>query len=314
MRHVSGKASIAAALVSLVLLLPSSAEAQSDDAVTWSAANFDGYDVTTDVAYLTANNYELKLDIYMPRGLTAPNPTLVYMHAGGWVIGNKEGAFLFALPFLVKGWTVVNVGYRLAAVSPAPAAVEDCRCALRWIVHNAEKYKIDPKRIVLMGHSAGGHLALTTGMLPVSAGLDRQCAYLLPSLSRAEGEPEVPVAAIINWFGITDVADVLVGPNVKSYAVAWLGSQPNRMEVAERVSPLQYVRGGVPPVLTIHGDADGVVPYSHATRLHQALTEAGVSNQLLTIPGGGHGNFGREENVRIYEAIWRFLDEYGGIE
>ena len=85
------------------------------------------------------------------------------------------------------------------------------------------------------------------------------------------------------------------------------GSLPNRMEVARRVSPLTYVRAGLPPVLTVHGDKDPVVPYEHAVRLHEALTKAGVRSTLLTIPNGGHGQFKPEERSMIYAAVREFL-------
>ena len=174
------------------------------------------------------------------------------------------------------GWAVVNVEYRLGQVARAPAAVEDCLCALRWVIANAEQYGFDVERIVVTGNSAGGHLALTTGMVPASAGLDRQCP----------GDEELRVAAIINWYGITDVGDLLAGPNMKAYAVEWMGSRLDRQDIAARVSPLSYVRPGVPPVLTIHGDADPTVPYAHAVQLRTALDEAGVPNHLHTVPGG----------------------------
>jgi acetyl esterase/lipase len=199
---------------------------------------------------------------------------------------------------------VVNVEYRLGRVAQAPAAVEDCRCALRWILARADRFGIDRDRIVVTGHSAGGHLSLATGMLPVSAGLDRQCA----------GSDEVRVAAIVNWFGITDVADLIDGPNTKSYAVAWLGSRQDRVETAEWLSPLTYVRADLPPTITIHGDSDGIVPYDHAVRLHAALDGAGVSNRLVTIEGGGHGGFSPAENERAYAAIEEFLRERGILE
>ncbi len=229
---------------------------------------------------------------------------MVYIHGGGWVGGSKETATLNLLPYLANGFVAVNVQYRLARISLAPAAVEDTRCALRWVIRNAEEYHIDPERVVVTGHSAGGHLSLTTGMLPASAGLDRQCM----------GLEDTRVAAIVNWYGITDVNDLTDGPNTKSYAVAWLSSLPNRDEIGARVSPLGYVREGLPPVITIHGDADGVVPYSHATRLHAALDEAGVPNQLVTIPDGGHGGFTWEEDVRAYGAIMAFLRAHGVID
>ena len=139
-------------------------------------------------------------------------------------------------------------------------------------------------------------------MIPDSAGLDRQCA-------QASAVPKV--AAAINWFGVTDVYDVIEGPNRANAAMTWFGSLPNREEIARRVSPLTWVRAGQPPVLTIHGDADRVVPYQHAVRLHDALAGAGVPNQLLTIPGGGHGNFTPEQRVMIFTRIREFLARHG---
>ncbi len=204
------------------------------------------------------------------------------------------------LPYLEIGWAVVNVQYRLANISPAPAAVEDCLCALRWVIRNADHYGFDANKLVVSGTSAGGHLALTTGMLPASAGLDRQCP----------GKEELKVAAIVKWYGITDVGDLLEGENIQSYAVQWMGSTTDRMEIAERVSPLNYVRSDLPPIITIHGDADTVVPYSHAVQLHQVLEGAKVPNELITVPGGGHGGFTRNEMLDIYDTIQKFLNTH----
>src|SRR5438105_9556893 len=96
------------------------------------------YEVIPNVTYLVANNTELKLDIYR-RKTNTPNPTVIFIHGGGWVSGSKEAAVLWTLPYLEMGFSVVNVEYRLGHNSLAPAAVEDCRCALRWVVRNAEK-------------------------------------------------------------------------------------------------------------------------------------------------------------------------------
>ena len=103
---------------------------------------------------------------------------------------------------------------------------------------------------------------------------------------------------------------MLEGPNTKGYVVQWLGSLPNREEIAELISPLNYVQNELPPTLTIHGDADPVVPYEHAVRLHAALEDAGVPNELHTVPGGGHGGFNRTETLEIYETIQQFLDRH----
>jgi acetyl esterase/lipase len=276
--------------------------AQLSPSATWATHAANQYQVIPNVTYLTASNYESKLDVYQRRGMTSPQPTVIYIHGGFWAAGNKEGSLMSLLPWMEMGWNVVNVEYRLARVALAPAAVEDCLCALRFLAAQAKTYNIDTSRMVVTGESAGGHLALTTGILPESAGLDRECA----------GPTPVPkVAAIINWFGITDVADVVDGPHRANAAMQWMGGLPNREEVARRVSPLTYIRAGLPPILTVHGDADTTVPYQHAVRLHEALAKAGVPNQLVTIPGGKHGGFTPDERTRIYVAIREFLAKNG---
>ena len=100
-------------------------------------------------------------------------------------------------------------------------------------------------------------------------------------------------------------------PIAAAAAVRWFGSMPNRMEVAKRVSPMTYVRAGLPPILTVHGDADTTVPYPEAVALHEALDQVKVPNQLVTIPGGKHGGFTPEERDRIYLTIREFLGKNG---
>lgn len=269
----------------------------------WVTNAANEYTVDPNITYLTAENYDLKLDIYRPVNPEKAAPTLIYFHGGGWVGGVRSANVLEILPYLEMGWAVVNVDYRLASVSLAPAAVEDCRCALKWVITHARQYNFDPERIVVSGRSAGGHLALTTGLLTVSAGLDVRCYY-------DEDPMDLPVAAIINWYGITDVTDVLDGPNLKTWAAHWIGPGSDRLALAKRVSPLTYVRHGAPPILTIHGDSDPVVPYKQAVRLHQALDKANVPNKLLTVQGGGHGRFTAKETAEIYEGIREFLKKH----
>ena len=283
------------------LLVPVSASAQLSQSAAWASYLDNEYRVVPDVTYHVANNVENKVDLYLPQNASGPTPVYMYIHGGGWRGGSKERYFLRALPYLEMGWAVVNVQYRLRHVSRAPAAVEDCLCALHWVKSNAEDYNFDASRIVVGGNSAGGHLSLTTGMIPSSSGLDLGC----------EVKDGLGVAAIINWYGITDVGDLVQGENEKSYAVEWMGSLPDRLDVARRVSPLSYVREGLPPFFTIHGTADPTVPYQHAVRLHDALTEAGVSNELHTVPGGLHGRFTRDEMETIYGKIHHFLARHG---
>jgi acetyl esterase/lipase len=257
-----------------------------------------------DVVYGSANNTPLKLDIWYPRDNPNPTATLVYIHGGGWIFGTKEGSVYQLLPYLERGWRVVNVEYRMAGNSLAPGSVEDTRCALRWIYRNASQYKFDTSKIVITGHSAGGHLSLITGMLPDGTALDNRCYA-----DAKYGDVPMKVAAIVNWYGISDVNDLIQGPNLKNYAAMWMGSMPNAPEVAKSVSPLTYVRTGLPPIITIHGDRDDVVPYSHATRLHDALAKTGNVNKLVTVKGGGHGMFAQSEYVMAFDEIWKFLKD-----
>jgi len=297
--------------LSLLVLLASPGLAQSTDSATWAVEIGNDYRITPNVTYLTADGHESKLDVIAPFPVTEPRPTLLYFHGGGWVGGSKDTVFLRHLPYIEKGWAVVNVTYRLAWVALAPGAVEDARCALRWVRRNAEEYGLDPDRIVVSGQSAGGHLSLTTGLLPAAAGYDRRCPAPNPNgKGRASTyDEEMSVAAIVNWYGITDIGDLLEGENAKTYAVGWLGSLPNRLEVAKRLSPLSYIRPGLPPVLTLHGNADSIVPYDHGVRLHKALTKAGGVSQLHTIEGGDHGGFTDEESLAAHSVIWDFLAE-----
>jgi acetyl esterase/lipase len=258
------------------------------------------YNITPNIPYVRAAGEEPRLDVFAPQAPAgaAPAPVVLYIHGGGWTGGDKNAAVLRLLPYLRKGWGVVNVNYRLGA---APAAVEDCRCALKWLVRNAPKFRFDASKIVITGDSAGSHLALVTGFLTKAAGFDANCP--------ADGDPRA--AAIVNWFGATDVRDLIQGPNRRPFAVRWLEGVPKPDELARRMSPLEHVRAGLPPVFTVHGDEDGVVPHEHAARLHRALDAAHVPNRLLTLRGGGHGGFRGEEMVQAFAAISEFLARQG---
>jgi len=273
-----------------LLLVRSSLQAQASRNVKLPAA----YQAELDIPY--GRYPETRLDIYQPAAATpGKRPGVIVIHGGGWVNGDRDRMVTpHCVPYLEKGFVVANVEYRLARAAKAPAAVEDVLQAARWFVSNARKYGVDPRRIVVTGGSAGGHLALMVGLTPKSAKLG----------------PPVKVAAIVNFYGITDVGDQLVGPNQRPYAVQWIPEQEGRFELARRVSPLTYVRGGLPPVKTIHGDADKTVPYEHGARLTKALRDAGNDAELLTIPGGGHG-FPPEKLNEIYPEIFSFLAKRG---
>jgi acetyl esterase/lipase len=294
---------------SLFILLLSlfAMQAFAQDAASWTCNGVNDYRITPNIVYSTANNFDCKLDVYARNNPGHTTPTVLYIHGGGWVVGAKEASVMGILPYLEMGLSVVNVEYRLARVSLAPAAVQDCRLALRWIYKNAKQYGFDTTKIIVTGGSAGGHLALMTGMLDPSAGLDIPTDWDYTGV-----EPKV--AAIVNWFGITDVKDLLSGSNRQEYAVNWLSNLADKESIAKKVSPLTYVRKGLPPIFTVHGDKDQLVPYEHAVRLHEGLNRAGVQNQLITIPGGNHGGFSKDHMTKAYAAIKEFLKKNGIID
>jgi acetyl esterase/lipase len=251
------------------------------------------YEVFPDIRIGAEEGCEVEFDLFYPKEVTEPPPVLLYFHGGGWDGGSREQSILSLLPYLVMNFAVLNVDYRLSPVAPAPAAVEDCRCALAWLIRHAEEYYFDAMRIVLTGHSAGGHLALLTGMLP----LDTDESYR--------------IAGIVNWYGPTDITDLIDDANAREWARRWLDTEQDRSEIARYVSPLNHVHADLPPVLTVHGDRDSIVPYSQAERLHSELDHAGVPNRLIRVRDGGHGDFGEQEALRLYREIERFLREQG---
>lgn len=322
-------------VICLLMAVAIPASAQLPPTATFAAQLASQYQVASNVTYRTAGNQQLKMDVYYRRGVTTPQPTLVYMHGGFWVAGAKETAILGLVPWMEMGWNVVNVEYRLGVATDvstlAPAAVVDCFCALRFVAGSAAAYNIDVNRIVVTGESAGGHLSLSMGIIPENAvSANPDCAgasapargAVAGAAARGGGAAAAPngpvalpampkIAAVINWFGITDVPDVIDGANSQPAAVRWFGDLPNKMEIARKVSPLTYVRAGLPPILTVHGDADPTVPYPEAVKLHQELTKVNVPNQLITVPGGKHGNFTADERVKIYTTIREFLAKNG---
>ncbi|MHB8839213.1 MAG: alpha/beta hydrolase fold domain-containing protein, partial [Gemmatimonadaceae bacterium] len=194
------------------------------------------------------------------------------------------------------GWAVANVEYRRGREAAAPAAAADVRCAIKWVVRHAADFGVDATRLVLAGESAGAHLVMLAAFADSTAGLDAACEGPMP-----------PVAGIVNWMGITDVNDLLSGANARGWATGWIGHAVGAAERARRLSPLRWIRPGLPPVITVHGDRDATVPVDHARRLHAALDSARVANELVILPGADHGPLTPEATALARGAIMRFL-------
>ena len=286
-----------------VLLLAVVAHGQGAKAAFRWAVAASGYNYYSNIVYKRANGQDIKLDVISIDPPSHPRPTLLYIYGGGWVNGTKGSVTLAPLPYLEQGMNAVVIDYRVADDGLAPAAVEDCRCAFRWVYAHAKQYGFDTSKIVIAGESAGGHLALITAMLPANAGFDNEC-------QQQDEAPELKAAAVVSYSGPTDVADFVEGPHQRWFALKWFGSNPNRLELARRISPINYVRPGLPPIIFVHGDSDPHVPYEQAKRLEDALNRAGVPNKLITLHGPIHG-WAVEKELSVEEQVFEALKQYG---
>jgi len=284
----------------LFFLLPVCLLAQSKADSAYKPVEYpEGFTAQLDVVYTRVNGWEGKMDLYLPSKTNKPSAVVINIHGGGWKNGVKESQGGFS-SFFKAGFAVANMEYRLTGQATAPAAVEDTRCALIYLIKNAPALNIDVNKIVIMGGSAGGHLALMGGLLGNDHRFDTNCA----------GVENIKVAAIIDKYGITDVWDWGYGPNLTSKsATQWLGDKAKDDAFAKTVSPIYYVTKNSPPVFIVHGDADPTVPYQQSVDLHKKLLAAGVKTEFITVPGGLHGKFDKEKNSEINKAIMKFIAE-----
>lgn len=261
----------------------------------------DGYTSSLNVVYVKSKDWEGRIDLYLPPKSKGPSPVIINIHGGGWNKGQKESQTGFNT-FFKMGYAVANISYRLSQQATAPAAVEDARCALIYLIKNADALNIDINKIVVMGGSAGGHLALMAGLLGNDDRFDGNCA----------GVKNVKVAAIINKYGVADVWDWGYGPVITSKsAKQWLGEHAGDKKFAMSVSPINYVTKNSPPVFIVHGNADPTVPYQQSVDLHKKLKDAGVKTEFITVEGGVHGKFEKDKNSEINKAVSDFLKSLG---
>ena len=258
-----------------------------------------GYQSSIDVVYAEIDGWKGREDVYYNPASTKPTPVIFNIHGGGWNHGVKEqqGG---CNTFFKVGFAVVNIEYRLTSQAKAPAAVEDVRAAILYIVQHAKEYNIDPNKIVVMGGSAGGHLALMGGLLQNQNIFDGQYKNV----------KNFTIAAIIDKYGITDVWDWAYGKNITSKsATNWLGDKAKDSVFAKSVSPIYYVKKTSPPTFIVHGDADPTVPYQQSVALKSKFDEVGAKSEFVTIPGGQHGKFTKEQNTELNKSIIKFLTD-----
>lgn len=224
-----------------------------------------------------------------------PRPTLVWIHGSGWIAGDKATEAPQLIPYLERGWNVVNVNYRQGP-GTAPQAVDDVMCAYQRVIEILEASGMPTDHVVVSGANAGGHLALLVGMLNSDG--EHPC--------RTANPPK----AVVNWFGITDIEAVQEFLSETrpegNYAALWIGNAEKVAEISSQYSPLFLVGENTPPIISVHGDLDSVVPYEQATALHESLS---TTNRLITMEGSNHGGFSDDQYQNALQAIFQFIGD-----
>jgi acetyl esterase/lipase len=246
-----------------------------------------------DIEYAHPDNQSLKLNLARPKDAAGPLPAIVCIHGGGFRAGDRKGWDGRCKQLAERGYVAVTVEYRLAPKSQFPAAVQDCKAAVRWLRLNADKYHVDPNRIGVAGDSAGGHLAQFLGVTGDVHDFDGD----------QNTGPSSRVNCVVNFYGPSDLTRSY-GKSVDAAEVLPLflgGDAEHERKRHILASPLYWVTPDAAPTLLIHGTEDKYVNYEQATWIHDRLKAAEVEVQLLTLPSAGHGFKG--DDAKKAEAV-----------
>jgi acetyl esterase/lipase len=282
-------------LVLCTLTVTSAPDAWAADLVVPEGVKFE-----KGVEFSNVAGQHLDLDIAQPSG-KGPFPAVVCIHGGGFRGGKKESYDALCLTLAQRGYVAMTVTYRLAPAFPFPAAVEDCKTAVRWLRANAAKYNVDPKRIGVTGGSAGGHLAQFLG---VTAGVKE---------FEGEGnlEQSSAVKCVVNYYGPSDLTQSY-GKSVDAAEVLPLffgGNLEQKRREHILGSPLYWVTPNAAPTLCIHGTEDKYVALEQAQWLVDRLKASAVEVELLKLEGAGHGFKGADAE-KAQAALLEFFDRH----
>lgn len=231
------------------------------------------------VAYAQVNGRDLLLHITRPSPLPDKSmPVVMWLHGGGWWMGPARPNANNILA--EQGFFTVSLDYRLTGEAKFPAQIHDVKAAIRWLRANAETLRVNPDRIGVWGHSAGGQLAVLAG----TSGDDPEVEGTIgPAGHSSRVQAVVNLAGVIDFYHPTEKA-WQEEERVRLFG----GPQKEHMDLVRLAHPTTFLDKNDPPVLTIHGTADPNVPLHHSTFLHKELTKVGVASTLERLPGKDH--------------------------
>lgn len=257
-----------------------------------------------DVVYAKYSDVERRLQIIMPTRSGCKFPLVVYIQGSAW----KKQDIYAPIPNLsliaAKGYVVVSVEIRDTGIARFPAAVEDVKCAIRFMRKNAAEYSVDPERVAVWGDSSGGHLSLMTGL---TIGEYDNGLY---------SEQSDEVSAVIDYYGVSDLLtlgkynDILDHDAADSPEGLFIGGKvKEHTELAKKASPLhQDLDKALPPFLIVHGDSDHAVHINQSIEMYKALKEHGQSVLFYKVTGADHGpGFWNSE---VLDITARFLSAH----
>jgi acetyl esterase/lipase len=233
-----------------------------------------------DVAYVENGHERQKLDIAFSRE-ARPRPLLVWIHGGAYMGGDKGENHAIWEDLMALGYAVATINYRLSSDARWPAQITDCKAAIRYLRARADEYHLDPGRIAVWGSSAGGHLAALVG----TSGGEK-------SFDNGEHlDQSSAVSCVVDLFGPADFETMpqFTSPDSPE-ARLWGRPTSEALELARTASPLTHLSRDTPPILILHGDADGVVHVSQSRQFEAAMKKAGAPGELVVLPGVGHSH------------------------
>lgn len=255
------------------------------------AQAFPDFDYVPNVVYKQVGDQSLQLDILTPKGLplkAVAAPVLVYIHGGGWGGGDRYRMLRADVAGVFNrcgkaGIICVTIEYRLNSdKATAFDSAVDCKDALRFLVKNAARYRIDPARMGTIGGSAGGHLSLVTA-------LGNPKDYVGdPALA---GHDPVSLRCEVAYYPATDFTDrTLAERFLGARAEKMFGGPPEKKaDVIRLLSPVALIQKGSTPVYCFHGDKDTTLPVENSRRLYAKGKAVGADIQYTEVKDGRHG-------------------------